>query len=579
MNDSDTAGKDGHRLVESNKKVKTKKRTKAMGHIKALIVTVVVYAIADYFMLFPYNIQSTETWVVAIVTVFAFGLLDSAFTAGFKTEVVHGGQMGTVVKTTFSDKKPSVGKVTLIAAVALAVIGIIMLVFSSEVFHAKSYANIAGATIETRNFTEDVAPSESIADISLMDTGTARIVGARALGSLSDLVSQFEINETYTQINLNGAPKKVTPLEYADLFKYFANMSTGIPGYISVDPVKNTSEFVKLDKPMYYADSAYFDKDLMRKLRFSYRWAMFGNVYFEIAEDGTPYYIAPVLKHTIGLFGGVDVKGVVILNACTGDTEYFERENIPTWIDIVFDGDMLTQRYDWYGLLSGGFLNSVFANKDCKRVTDDFGYKMFDDDVWVFTGVTSLASDQSNIGFVLMNSRTAEIRYYAIPGAEEYSVMRSAEGEVQNLGYTASFPSVINIDNQPTYIMVLKDKGSLVKQYALIHVERYNIVATATTQKEAISKYRAALASNGITAGKTDYIDPDSRTVTVSDIKYLTIDGNSWAYIITPKGEIYKMQVSQDEKVVLVKAGDKLRISASEDAEDLYSILDFDWEK
>lgn len=556
---------------------KKKSGGKLKGHLIALAVTAVGFIVADYFLLFPYNLQSMDTWTVAVITLVIFAVLDSIFTSNLKFEEIPsvGGQTVINYKPVFNEKsKRSPAKIAIFLAIGITVLGVIIYLFSSTVFHAKAYANIAGATIETRNFTEDIAPSESIDNIALMDTQTARIVGSRALGSLSDLVSQFEISNTYTQINLAGSPKKVTPLEYADFFKFLANRTTGIPGYISVDPVKNTSEYVKLASPMYYAESAYLGHDLMRTLRFNYRTAMFGNVYFEIGEDGVPYYIAPVLKHTIGLFGGTDVKGVVTLDACTGKTQYYEKADIPKWIDIVYDGAMLTQRYDWYGLLSGGFLNSVFANKDCKRVTADFGYKMFDDDVWVFTGVTSLASDQSNIGFVLMNSRTAEIRYYAIPGAEEYSVMASAEGEVQNLGYTASFPSVINIDDQPTYIMVLKDKGSLVKQYALIHVERYNIVATATTQKEAISKYRAALASNGI-AVNPDYVDPNSIDITVSDIKFLTIDGDSWAYVISDKGEIYKMICSQDEHIVLVKAGDKLKASVSDDGSGIFNIVEF----
>lgn len=561
----------------SETKTKPLKKTggKIKGHIIAAVLTLVIFAVADYIMLFPYNIQSPTTWGLAVALILLFTFLDWICTSKVKVQAVQGSVQGNFTLASETNMRSGFRKYFFFVAVGIAVIGVIIYAYSSTVFHAKTYANIAGATIETRNFTEDVAPSESISDIALMDTGSAQIVGARALGSLSDLVSQFEINNVYTQINLHDRPKKVTPLEYADLFKYIANMSTGIPGYISVDPVANTSEYVELSQPIYYAESAYLNKDLMRKLRFDYRWAMFGNVYFEIGEDDIPYYIAPVLKHTIGLFGGQDVQGVVTLNACTGETVYYERENIPTWIDIVFDGAMLTERYDWYGLLSGGFLNSVFANKDCKRATADFGYKMFDNDVWVFTGVTSLASDQSNIGFVLMNSRTAEIRYYAIPGAEEYSVMRSAEGEVQHLGYTASFPSVINIDNQPTYIMVLKDKGSLVKQYALIHVERYNIVVTATTQKEAISKYRAALASNGITSGGGEYKDPNSVSLKVSDLQYLTIEGNSWAYIVDDKGNLYKMPVAQDEKIILVKVGDTLEASVSEDSPGLFSILSF----
>lgn len=567
------ASQEGNKVIPINRH----RKSNVKGHVLAAIFTLVIWAVADYIMLFPYNIQSPTTWGLVIGIILLFTILDWIFTSSVKLKSVDAAMGQPVSFNIDSDVnfKQGFRKYFIFAAIGLGAIAVIVYAYSSTIFHAKTYANIAGATIETRTFTEDILPSENIENISLMDTESAQILGSRALGTLSDLVSQFEISEVYTQINLNGAPKKVTPLEYADLFKFFANMSSGIPGYISVDPVKNTSEYVKLDKPIYYAESAYFDKDLMRKLRFDFRWAMFGNVYFEIAEDGTPYYVAPVLKHTIGLFGGEDVQGAVTLNACTGESTYYDRKDIPTWIDIVFDGAMLTQRYDWYGLLSGGFLNSVFANKDCKKVTSDFGYKMFDDDVWVFTGVTSLASDQSNIGFVLMNSRTAEIRYYAIPGAEEYSVMRSAEGEVQHLNYRASFPSVVNIDGQPTYIMVLKDKGSLVKQYALIHVERYNIVVTATTQKEAISKYRAALAGNGIGASPGEFVDPNSVTMRIDDIKFLTIEGNSWAYLIGSDGQLYKMPVSQDETVILLKPGDSIELSVTQETQGVNSILNF----
>ena len=50
-----------------------------------------------------------------------------------------------------------------------------------------------------------------------------------------------------------------------------------------------------------------------------------------------------------------------------------------------------------------------------------------------YTGVTSVSGDKSNLGFVLMNQRTMETRYYACDGAQERSAMASAEGQVQNL--------------------------------------------------------------------------------------------------------------------------------------------------
>ncbi len=544
--------------------------TRWKQHLLCVLLTLIAFAVYDYFMLPAYHIQSGDTWFLLCAVPGFFGLLELVFNSGLHLELgLHSAhsKAGNAINIAFSEDRPKarLGKYCIGAAVAIAAVGIVLSFFSSEIFHAKSYARIAG-DIEPRDFISDVPPSETISDIALMDTGSARIIGARALGSLNELVSQFEINEDlYTQINLNGKPMKVTPLEYADFFRWWANKADGIPGYIAVDPVENTSRFVRLSEPMQYGESAYFDKDLRRHLRFRYRTAMFGNSYFEVDDNGTPYYITSVLKKEVFLFGGTTVKGAVILNAITGETQYYDVSEIPNWVDIVYDGDMLTQIYDWYGELSGGYFNSIFAKKDCKHVTSDFGYKMFEDDVWVFTGVTSVASDESNIGFVLMNSRTGEIRYYPIPGAEEYSVMRSAEGEVQNLGYTASFPSVINVEGQPTYIMVLKDKGSLVKQYALIHVERYNIVVTATTQREVMSKYKTALSDAGMLSKETVSAEStDWKTVTVEEVRYLVQDGSSYAYLIAG-GSAYKVDCAQFEKVVLVKSGSRVKLLPGEE--------------
>ena len=558
---------------------KTKKPAKAWkGHVLASLITLVLFAIYDYTELPAYNIQAPETWATVCLVLGVFGVLELIFNAGLRivptdepSKMAFGSREGGfAIKHT--GPKRRLGKYCVLAAVAIAAVGLVCSLISSEVFHAKSYAAIAGP-IEERNFIADTPASETISDIALMDSTSAQIIGARALGSLNELVSQFEIGAQYTQINLNGRPMKVAPLQYADFFRWWNNRKSGIPGYIAVDPVKNTSEYVKLSTPMQYVESARFSKNLQRHLRFRYRTAMFGTSYFEIAEDGMPYYVTAVLKKNIFLFGGTDVKGAVICNACTGETQYYDVADVPNWVDIVYDGDMLAQRYDWYGELSGGYFNSLFAKKDCKHVTDDYGYKMFDNDVWVFTGVTSVASDQSNIGFVLMNSRTAEIRYYAIPGAEEYSVMRSAEGEVQHLGYAASFPSVINVEGQPTYIMVLKDKGSLVKQYALIHVERYNIVVTATTQREVMAKYKNALIENGMLSGTTQTVDSDGETITVKDVKYLVQDGNSYAYLISEKDEIFKVDCAEFETVVLVNPGDRVTLSAVEDENGINTVI------
>lgn len=144
-------------------------------------------------------------------------------------------------------------------------------------------------------------------------------------------------------------------------------------------------------------------------------------------------------KFNIGLFGGETIGRVVLCNAITGETVDYAIDEVPEWIDRAYSADMLVQLYDYYGTLKHGFFNSVLGQKDCLKTTEGYNYLAIDDDVWVYTGVTSVSGDQSNVGFVLMNQRTMETKYYAIEGATESSAMNSAQGEVQDLGYKAAF--------------------------------------------------------------------------------------------------------------------------------------------
>ena len=441
---------------------------------------------------------------------------------------------------------------------------------SSTFFNAKAYAGVI--TVKEAVFAEDMKETNEVTNIALMDSTSAQTIGNRTLGSLSDVVSQYEIAETYTQINYGRTPKKVANLEYADFFKWINNMEKGIPGYVMVDPVNNSAEYMKLDKPLKYVDSAFFDEDLMRKLRFSYPTKIFDWVSFEIDENGDPYYIVSCVQPKVFPFGAMDVVEVIIFDPCTGESNLYPIAETPAWVDCAFSGTLAEQKYNWHGTLSGGFWNSVIGNKDCKKTTDDFGYIVIDDDVWYFTGVTSVTSDESNIGFIISNARTGEYKYYPVVGAEEYSAMRAAEGEVQEKGYTASFPSLINVDGQATYILVLKDSGGLVKLYALVNVEQYSIVATGSTQTEAMAAYKALLLENGIVEEEKEPEQPADQLKTakieITEIKSYTVDGNTVFYITSGDGVYYKAALRDFEELIFLGEGANVTVTYKvEDAE------------
>lgn len=463
---------------------------------------------------------------------------------------------------------PAAAKVFFAMAAAVAVCYIVGSTAGSTLFRARTYASLM--PVKEYDFSKDIEETNQVTDIALMDTASARKFGNRKIGSLSDVVSQFEVEEDYTQISIQGHPMKVSGLKYASFFKWWNNRDKGIPGYVKVNPVNSEAEYVALPQGMKYVPSGYFNYNLQRHVQLTYPAKIISGYHFEIDDEGKPFYICPTMKPRVGLFGGMDVNGVIICNPVDGKCSYYPVSKIPAWVDCVYEGRLLTKKYDWFGTFSGGFWNSIIGQKGCKITTDDFGYKIIGDDVWAYTGVTSVNGDQSNIGFVLMNQRTSEAKYYKVSGAEEHSAMDSAEGAVQEKGYKASFPSLINVSGQPTYIMVLKDSAGLVKMYAMVNVEQYNIVATAVSQSEVFSKYRKMLASDGDV--KTDEESLVKKTVTVKGVHFIDTEDGTMVYVKDMEGGVYKQAFKENEALIRISEGDTLIVYYEQITEDMDEI-------
>ena len=423
-----------------------------------------------------------------------------------------------------SSKVMKAGMFLILAIIVVYGVGTLL---SSPIINAKKYQQLVAP--EERDFTEDIKEI-SYDQIPLLDKDSAELLGNRKMGSMVDMVSQFEVSGLYSQINYQGQPYRVTPLVYASGIKWLTNQKEGIPAYIRIDMATQNTELVKLDKPIKYSESEYFNRNIYRHLRFKYPTYMFDQLSFEIDDEGTPYWICPVKKFNIGLFGGQTIGRVVLCNAQTGETTDYKIEDCPQWVDRAYPADLLLELYNYHGMLKNGFLNSVLGQKGCLKTTDGNNYLALDDDVWVYTGVTSVSGDKSNVGFVLMNQRTMETRYYVCDGAQERSAMDSAEGQVQNLKYQAAFPLLLNISNQPTYFMALKDGAGLVKKYAMVNVQKYQTVAIGDTVAECEKNYEKLLADNGIASGAGTESDI-SMTGTIEKMAQAVIEGNSHFYI------------------------------------------------
>ena len=537
----------------SQRPPRQKKPRKAVGTpvTRVLInlgVTLAVALVYFYFELPALSLQSPDFYFFVLLLCAVYcgcALLTSGFQGQGVKNYLH-----------FLKKQCTIPFFLALAMVAISLVGTVL---SSVIFRASDYAALL--PIENGDFAADV-DEISFDQIPMLDRASAERLGDRKLGELSDMVSQFEVADDYTQINYKGRPVRIASLIYADIIKWFTNRSDGLPAYLVIDMVNQKVELKRLEEGsgIKYTTAEHFGRNLYRHLRFHYPTFIFDQPVMEVDEEGTPYWICPRIVKTIGLFGGIDVKGAVLVNALTGESEYMEE--VPSWVDNLYSAELIVQQYDYYGMYHNGFFNSLFGQKDVTVTTEGYNYLALGDDVYVYTGVTSTGGDQSNIGFILTNQRTKETRFYRSAGATELSAMASANGELQNLRYTATFPLLLNVGGQPTYFMAMKDAAELVKKYAMVNVQQYQIVATGDTVAECEQNYLDMLTQHGILSGEANLSGTQVVEGAVSEIRSTVMDGNTVYFIRLIGSDLcYSVSAVDNPQAVILNEGDQVSIT------------------
>ncbi len=534
-----------------------------------IVLTLIVAALGYYFMLPAFNLKDEKFY-------FFLGLIAVAYPVfNFITS-------RALMRPEYM---PYVKKSAFVPGIIICLLVVFMVggsLVSSVFFRAKDYSQLI--KVEEGVFTEEFSELD-FDSVPMLDEESARKLGGRQLGDLSEYVSQYEDAEDYTQINYKESPVRVTTLKYANIIKWFTNREQGIPAYMIVDMSTQKVEVVKLKElgmeNIKYSPSEHFSRLLSRHLRFEYKTFLFDEPTFEIDDTGRPYWVCPRIDKTIGLFGGDDVIGVVLVDATTGESVYHDIEAVKTeeslqWIDRVYSSTLISQQYDYYGQYSGGFFNSILGQKDVKITTDGSNYIALNDDVYAYTGVTSVTSDNSIIGFILTNQRTKETTYFKQSGATEYSAQLSAEGKVQQYGYNATFPLLLNIQGEPTFFMALKDTEGLVKMYSLVNVEQFQKVVVGTKLVDCLQSYYDEMGidrnaandlqnhSNNIDVDGSGHQD-EKVTIegTVTDIRSAVLDGNTFYYIKLDTNEAYFSISAKNSNIAIVlNKGDKVKITA-----------------
>ena len=531
-----------------------------LKHVVASIVTILLGAGYFYVQLPAINVRSVELWkmIFFLAVVYAVMYFISEILSLIRAQQTQTNSKR--YKSTQVTTSTTAMKITFACIGGVALLLVLICFFSSaRIFNASKYQQML--TVTEGDFQKDIAELP-LSQIPVVDKDTAQRLASRKIGEVVELVSQFNLSTHNSQINYRGKPYRVLPLEYADIIKWFTNED--IPYYVMVDMATQTTDLVELPNGMRYSPSEYFDRDLMRHLRFNFPTKMFDNVTFEINDNGHPYWIASYYTYTIGIVGGKDIAGIILCDAVTGELTDYTFNEIPQWIDTVFDDVMVVEQADNWGRYKNGFFNSIFEQKGVVVTTEGYNYIAVNDDVWLYTGITSVVADESNIGFILINMRTKEAKTYSINGAEEYSAMSSAEGAVQEKGYTSTFPILVNVENVPTYFISLKDNAGLVKMYAFVSVSNYQIVGISDTLSGAMDDYKRLLVANGITKPSIHLpTDGDEYTITLEAVSSAVKDGNT-IYYFKSGNMIFTANISVSSLLPFLKEGDTITVIAAD---------------
>lgn len=505
----------------------------------SVFVTLLVGFILFYIFLPPINIHSFAFWFYLIILLSVFGVIN------FGTGIFS-------LRQKEFDLKNKANYYPFIAPMIIIVFIVLVNIINGPFFMAKKYAN--RIEVKTASFTDEIKEVD-FNTLAIVDRESSSKLGDRVMGSMGELVSQFDVSNLYTQINYQDEIVRVTPLDYSGIIKYFTNRKNGIPGYVTVNSVTGESKLIKLDKGMKYSKNSLFFENVYRKLRFKYPFDIFGDLNFEIDNEGNPYWIMSIVSYS-GVEKREDISGIIILNAITGESVKYDIQNVPEWVDHVYSPNLIIEQVDDWGHYVNGFWNTLFGQKGMKETTDGYNYIAMNDDIYMYTGITSIVQDESNLGFILTNLRTKETKYFDCPGAEEYSAMDSARGQVQQMNYKSSFPILINLSGRPTYVISLKDDAGLVKMYAFVDVMDYQKVVVTDASEGIQNAAYNYLNNNGIVSKGSN------KEITITEIFNVIIDGNTYYYFVDSENNKYRASIKiNSSKLPFLKVGDSLKIT------------------
>lgn len=446
-------------------------------------------------------------------------------------------------------KSTKLFNITLLIPIVLFLMLISYNILNTPLFKARKLANIIKEPI-TMDFNKGMHPFD-ISKAPLVTEDMAKQLMDKHIGTLGNYGSFTKIGNLTLQ-NIKGQLYFVAPLEYTGFFSWLNNR--GYVPYIILNAT--TKEINVIKDKVRYGQGSYFNEDVSRMFFLKYPNKNLIDITFEVDDTLTPYWTASVFEYRVG-FRGREVVGVITMNAQTGETEYYSKENAPNWIDRIVNKDIAIQNLDYRGKYKNGF--RLFNHKGKIKTTEGSAILYNNNNCYFYTGVTSVGKDSSLLGFYLTNTRTGETTFFSVSGAIENSAIQSAEGKVQHLGYNGSFPLLLRIENNPTYLVPLSDKNGLIKMFAFVNVQDYTLIGIGDDINTAKNEYiKMLINKNQLSNTAGEKVKITAKVVRIN--QFIQNNNSYYAIMIDGYKNIFIVSLNQSQAAALTKEGDTIEL-------------------
>ena len=553
-----------------------KKRT----FLTLLLLELVWLGFTLWFILPAWNIQSALFWSVGISHILIVAgllmmLIPKLFNSPFFTrQRIFGyrknGQKYTQKFALVEALKEGrwVIAIVPITIVFSMVVGLFNGIAGAKIFRASDYQQLLDVTLsDTTTFNTDFALDGNELILPIIDKDVAY---KRAQAQLLSYGAQYTIAyEYFTLINVQREDGnhlvRVAPLEYASSIVALNRYNSGSVGYVEVDVGLGTARLVEVSGGMPYVTSAWLNHKVERHLRFNHPTKLFNEYRFEIDDQGNPYWIVPTYRNAISMFSGPVGEGVIVLNAVSGVSQYFDLGDEPTWIDRSVDDTILAEQANNYLYYKEGWLNATFGQRlNVFQLSDGYNYFIKGNTTYYISGINSPnEADQTTVGFMAINLSTGQATSYPVSGITEMRAIEIVESDVRVSAQqlTASWPILVNLAGIPTYFVVMRND---------IQTEYYSFIDVATganvSMKSSIALSRAEYLDKLAESGM---IETELLNATVTVDRVLVIPGEDRVeFTVTDSafsGTYFVVSMSLNTDARFLQSGDVITIDYKED--------------